>query len=94
VLYDGKAFPQWRGSLFSGSLVSQDIRRVHLSPEGRVVGETALRVGTRVRDVRQGPDGLLYVLTDESNGRLLRYVPDAQGQSAPVALPAGSSKAQ
>jgi glucose/arabinose dehydrogenase len=88
VLYDGKAFPHWRGSLFSGSLVSQDVRRIHLSSQGSVVGETALRVGTRVRDVRQGPDGFLYVLTDENSARLLRYRPDSESQSAPVALPA------
>lgn len=41
----------------------------------RVIGEERLPIGQRVRDVRQGPDGDLYLLTDESNGQLLRIVP-------------------
>jgi aldose sugar dehydrogenase len=87
TLYNGNAFPQWKGDLFSGSLMSQDIRRVDLDEAGKIKGETALRIGQRVRDVRQGPDGFLYVLTDERTGRLLRFVPDATAPSAPVALP-------
>jgi glucose/arabinose dehydrogenase len=75
AIYGGNAFPKWQGDLFSGSLVANDVRRIDLDAEGRVVGETALRVGARVRDVRVGPDGFLYVLTDEKAGRLLRYVP-------------------
>jgi glucose/arabinose dehydrogenase len=75
AVYDGTAFPQWRGDIFSGGLASNDIRRVDLDEQGRVIGETALRMGARVRDVRVGPDGFLYALTDERNGRLLRFVP-------------------
>jgi glucose/arabinose dehydrogenase len=75
AIYDGSAFPAWQGDLFSGSLAANDVRRIDLDAEGRVIGETALRVGARVRDVRVGPDGFLYVLTDEKAGRLLRYVP-------------------
>jgi glucose/arabinose dehydrogenase len=74
--YTGSHFPQWRGSLFSGSLAGQDIRRVELDRQGKVVRQERLDIGSRVRDVRQGPDGYLYVLTDEANGRLLRIVPD------------------
>jgi glucose/arabinose dehydrogenase len=74
AVYSGSQFPQWRGSLFSGSLAGGDIRRIALDKDGKVVGQDRLDVGARVRDVRQGPDGYLYALTDEENGRLLRIV--------------------
>ncbi len=85
ALYTGKRFPQWRGDLFVGGLRSQDIRRIDLDASGRVRGQSALRIGQRVRDVRQGPDGLLYVLTDESNGSLIRLEPvdDVQSPGEP-----------
>ena len=76
VVYDGERYENWRGDIFAGGLKSQDIRRIDLDAAGRAVGQTALRIGQRVRDVRQGPDGLLYVLTDESNGSLIRLEPD------------------
>ncbi|MGJ9419031.1 PQQ-dependent sugar dehydrogenase [Massilia sp. CMS3.1] len=76
AVYTGTAFPQWRGSLFSGSLAGMDLRRVELDKDGKVVRQEKLDIGKRVRDVRQGPDGHLYVLTDEGNSRLLRIVPD------------------
>ena len=72
AVYTADRMPAWRGDLFSGSLRSQDVRRIRLDPAGRVVGEEMIRVGARVRDVRQGPDGYLYLLTDEGNGRILR----------------------
>lgn len=75
ALYSGKPFSNWQGDLFVGGLKSQDIRRIDLDPDGNLIGQTALRIGQRVRDVRQGPDGLLYVLTDESNGSLIRLEP-------------------
>jgi aldose sugar dehydrogenase len=75
AFYTGPHFPNWRGSLFSGGLASEDIRRIALDGQGNVVGQNRLRIGRRVRDVRQGPDGHLYALTDEENGRLLRIVP-------------------
>jgi glucose/arabinose dehydrogenase len=78
VVYDGDRFERWRGDVFVGGLKSQDIRRIDLDRSGRVTGQTALRIGERVRDVRQGPDGLLYVLTDESSGRLIRLEPDSE----------------
>jgi glucose/arabinose dehydrogenase len=87
AVYDGSAFPQWRGDLFSGSLMGADVRRLDLDDAGRIVGETALRVGARVRDVRAGPDGFLYVLTDERAGRLLRYVPESAPAPTPPATP-------
>lgn len=75
ALYTGTRFEQWRGDLFVGGLQSEDVRRMDLDGEGRLLGQTALPIGQRVRDVRQGPDGLLYVLTDESDGRLIRLEP-------------------
>lgn len=76
AFYTGTAFPQWRGSLFSGSLAAMDLRRIALDGEGRVVRQEKLDIGKRVRDVRQGPDGQLYVLTDEEHSQILRIVPD------------------
>jgi glucose/arabinose dehydrogenase len=52
-----------------------DVRRVELDAAGKAVRQEKLDIGKRVRDVRQGPDGHLYVLTDESNGQLLRIEP-------------------
>ncbi|HEX9171075.1 MAG TPA: PQQ-dependent sugar dehydrogenase [Telluria sp.] len=73
--YTGSQFPQWRGSLFSGSLAGADVRRVELDKAGKALRQERLDIGSRVRDVRQGPDGYLYLLTDEANGRLLRIEP-------------------
>jgi len=81
VVYSGTQFEQWQGDLFVGGLKSQDIRRIDLNKAGQVVGQSALRIGQRVRDVRQGPDGLLYVLTDESNGSLIRLEPSTDKES-------------
>jgi glucose/arabinose dehydrogenase len=75
AFYTGKAFPQWQGSLFSGSLAGKDVRRVGFDAAGKVTVQELIPVGQRVRDVRQGPDGQLYVLTDEAKGTLLRIVP-------------------
>ncbi len=75
AFYTGERFPAWRGDLFSGALKREEVRRVDLDSEGRVLGQESLPVGARVRDVRQGPDGFLYVLTDEPAGRLLRIEP-------------------
>jgi glucose/arabinose dehydrogenase len=81
VVYSGDRFERWRGDVFAGGLKSQDIRRIDLDDTGRVIGQSALRIGQRVRDVRQGPDGLLYVLTDESNGSLIRLEPVGDQES-------------
>lgn len=74
IVYTGDVYPGWKGDLFSGALKFQQLR--HLKLEGaRIVGEEKLSIGRRVRDVRQGPDGYLYLLTDESDGALLRILP-------------------
>jgi len=74
--YDGAAFPAWRGSLFIGAL--KEMRLVRLTvANGRVTGEEHLLTdrGHRIRDVRQGPDGALYLVTDDENGELWRISP-------------------
>ena len=72
----GKA---WQGNLFVGSLKFAYLNRIELAApySGKVVRESKLlsEEGARIRDVRQGPDGLLYALTDASNGKLIRLVP-------------------
>lgn len=75
AIYTGDRFPQWKGDLFAGALVFQEVRRIDLDPSGKVLGQQAIPIGQRVRDVRQGPDGLLYVLTDSPKGRLIRFDP-------------------
>ena len=74
--YTGDAFPAWRGSLFVGALREMRLVRLTLG-NGRVIAEEHLLAdrGQRVRDVRQGPDGALYVVTDQTNGELWRIVP-------------------
>jgi aldose sugar dehydrogenase len=68
--------PQWRGQIFAGGLVSGDVRRLRLDLQGRVVVEDRIPIGQRVRDVREGPDGFLYVLTDTAaDGQLIRLQP-------------------
>jgi len=69
--YTGNAFPAWRGSLFIGALREQRLVRLIIK-DNRVTGEEHLLTdrGQRIRDVRQGPDGSLYVVTDETNGEL------------------------
>ena len=71
AFYSSDRFPQWQGDLFAGGLVSRDVRRIDLDAEGNVLSEKSISIGQRVRDVRQGPDGMLYVLTDEQNGQLI-----------------------
>ncbi|MBA3058632.1 MAG: PQQ-dependent sugar dehydrogenase [Gammaproteobacteria bacterium] len=70
----------WVGNLFVGSLKFGYLDRIELSKpfKGQVVREHKLlaELGARIRDVRQGPDGLLYVLTDEARGRLIRLLPN------------------
>jgi aldose sugar dehydrogenase len=73
--YTGDLFPDWHGNLLLGGLVAQAV--VRLSLDGNeVIGEERIGLGARVRDVRQGPDGAVYVVTDEPDGRILRLAPD------------------
>lgn len=75
AFYTGDQFPAWKGSLFVGALAGEILVRLTLDGE-RVTQEERLLDGLgRIRDVRQGPDGALYLLTDSSSGRVLRVVP-------------------
>ncbi len=83
ALYTGDKFPEWKGDLFAGALIKQSVRHIELDATGRITGQREMRFGARVRDVRQGPDGFLYVLTDEDNGQLIRVKPVKGGDTAP-----------
>lgn len=72
--YFGDKFPQWQGDLFAGGLVLKQVRRIRFEGDS-IVGQETLQFDKRIREVRAGPDGYLYVLTDERNGQLLRIVP-------------------
>lgn len=73
VFYSGKRFPEWRGQLFMGALAGQALWRIELKGNTVATREALLTsLNERIRDVRQGPDGELYVLTDSSSGRVLR----------------------
>ena len=71
--YTGDVFPQWKGNLFVGALKFQLLARLVLDGD-KVVHEERIELGHRVRDVREGPDGRLWLL-DESGGRVLRIDP-------------------
>jgi glucose/arabinose dehydrogenase len=76
VVYQGDLFPEWRGNFLIGGLSSRAL--VRLVVEGdRVVGEERLLtdVDARIREVVQGPEGALYLLTDERDGKLLKLTP-------------------
>jgi glucose/arabinose dehydrogenase len=74
--YTGDAFPAWKGNLFVGALKEMRLVRLVIQND-RVVGEEHLLNdrGHRIRDVRQGPDGFLYIVTDDTNGELWRVAP-------------------
>jgi glucose/arabinose dehydrogenase len=76
AFYDGDKFPKWRGDLLIGALRGQALIRVRLDGE-RFVEDEFMLVGNvpRVRDVRVGPDGHVYLLTDQPNGSILRLDP-------------------
>ncbi len=82
TLYRGDKFPQWNGHLFAGALALKHLRHVILDERGNVTGEEILlsELKQRIREVRAGPDGYLYVTTDQPNdasasGRVLRLEP-------------------
>lgn len=76
AFYTGDRFPRWHGNLFVGALKDQMLVRLSLDGE-KVVSEERLLINLlgRIRDVSQGPDGYLYLLTDETNGMLVRIEP-------------------
>jgi aldose sugar dehydrogenase len=79
AFYTGKLFPKWNGSLFTGALRGAMLVRLTLNGNAVTSEERLLQnLHERIRDVRQGPDGALWLLTDSSNGRLLRVTPAAK----------------
>jgi len=79
VFYTGRLFPAWQDSLFVGGLGSTNLVRLTVKGD-KVVGEERLLQDLqpqreRLRDVRQGPDGALYIVTDNAKGKLLKLVP-------------------
>ncbi|HVE77815.1 MAG TPA: PQQ-dependent sugar dehydrogenase [Gemmatimonadaceae bacterium] len=79
AFYTGDAFPGWKGSILVGSmtpgaLVRLTMRDGRVAREERYLGDLA----ERIRDVQQGPDGMIYVVTDAADGRLLRVLPAAR----------------
>ncbi|HLS05562.1 MAG TPA: PQQ-dependent sugar dehydrogenase [Wenzhouxiangella sp.] len=75
-IYRGDAFPEWQGDFFVGGLRSQRVSRLVMDDD-RVVAEEWLPMDQRIRDVKTGPDGFIYLVTDESNGKILRIVPES-----------------
>ena len=74
--YRGELFPDWHGDLLVASLAERSLRRIRIDGQTVISDEIVpLDLGRRLRDVQVGPDGALYLLTDESNGALLRVTP-------------------
>lgn len=84
AFYTGDLVPQWKGDLLVGALKAQMLVRLDVDGD-RIVGEDRLFEGAlgRIRDVRVGPDGAIYLLTDEDDGRLVRLAPPAGTAPAP-----------
>ena len=87
AFYTGSKFPRWRGDLFVGALRGQHLRRIVVR-EGAVVAQEVLlrEVLGRIRDVRQGPQGYLWLLTDEHPGALYRIEPGYSNPRMPLRL--------
>lgn len=76
AFYTADLFPQWKNNLFIGGLVARALVRLELDGEKVTKEERLLQdLRQRIRDVRAGPDGALWLLTDSANGQLLRLTP-------------------
>lgn len=75
AIYDGDAFPRWKGDVFVGGLAGQQLARVRFDGTRAVGWESLLQGIGRIRDVRVGPDGLIYLLIDDKNAPMLRLEP-------------------
>jgi aldose sugar dehydrogenase len=86
TFYTGDRFPQWKGNVFVGAMFAGrsrgtgHLQRIVINEAGRPINREPMlaELRQRIRDVRQGPDGLLYLLTDEDDGMVLRVEPGAQ----------------
>jgi glucose/arabinose dehydrogenase len=81
--YNGDAFPRWKGDIFMGGLAGMQLQRLEVNG-ARVLGHEVLLADlqSRIRDVQAGPDGLLYVVTEGPEGRLLRLSPIPEPETA------------
>ena len=91
VFYTGDRFEAWKGNIFVGGRRARSLQRVALNAKGLpILRETLLsELKQRIAEVRQGPDGLLYLLTDENAGALLKIEPVPAGR--PTAADARAS---
>jgi aldose sugar dehydrogenase len=80
IFYTGDKFPQWKGNVIVGGLSGLGIHRVGFNDKGGLLGREAIDLGQRIRDVRQGPDGFIYLAVDSNPGGILRLEP---AQAAP-----------
>jgi len=78
TFYDGEIFPEWRGDIFVGGLASMQVVRLVLDGD-RVTGEEWLGAPGRVRDVKTGPDGAIYLALEGAENQIVRIVPDQSG---------------
>lgn len=77
--YNGDQFPEWKGDMFLGALAHRHLRRLKLKGNVVIEQEVLLKnLGERIRDVKSGPDGFLYVLTDSHDGKILRLEPSSE----------------
>jgi glucose/arabinose dehydrogenase len=70
MFYTGDRFPQWKGNLFIAGMVGEQIGRLNIQGEKVVSRETILPGVGRIRDIRQGPDGYVYLVTEDREGKL------------------------
>ena len=77
IFYTGNQFPAWKGDVFVGALRGAELQRLVFNDKGLLVRQQSLlrELNQRIREVKQGPDGLIYLLTDEDDGALLRLEP-------------------
>ena len=75
IVYSGKAFPNWKGNLFSGALAKRHLNRVEINQEGKAVAEERLleKLRERIRAIVESPEGWIYFSTDM--GKILRLKP-------------------
>ena len=77
IFYTGDKFPLWKGNLIAGALAGMQLSRIQFNSQGLETRREAmlLELRQRIRDVRQGPDGLIYVLTEEDDGAVIKIEP-------------------
>jgi glucose/arabinose dehydrogenase len=82
LFYTGEKFPQWNGNLFVGGMRGTVFQRIVLNAKGQPVAREPMLTDLkqRIRDIRQSPDGLIYLLTDETHGAILKLEPVTAGE--------------